>query len=445
MSVRAAAPIRRDTIVGVATGSPDGGVAIVRVSGSKAEAVGVALCGSVGEARHLAFRRLVLGDDQTAEAILAAWMPGPRSFTGEDVLELHIHAGARNVRRVLEACLNAGCVAAGPGDFTRRAFENGKISLDQAEGIAALIGAQTDAALDQAKRLVAGDLGREVEALRESLIRLRTEVEANLDFPEDVSAGDEMRWAKETEEVRGRLLQWLAGFEAGRRARERLRIVIAGPVNAGKSTLFNALLGRDRAIVADVPGTTRDYVEAEWDVGPYGAWLVDTAGLRDSDEAIEAEGINRSREQIESADLVLWVESATEDDDSNRPPTNGPPVLWIESKRDCGSQRLDWLGVRSDDEGQSIKALRSQVQTWFRGDQPTAWIGLARHRGRAEEAVEELHRAHMGLLIEAPLETVAFELSIAERRLGEITGRTALGPVGEDVLDRIFSEFCIGK
>lgn len=433
----------RTTLVGVATGTPDGGVAIVRVSGPRASAVLAGLGVDDPPApRRLVRRSLALASGQQEDG-LVAWMPGPRSFTGEDVVELHVHAGERNVRAVIEACLSSGATAAGAGDFSRRAFELGALSLDQAEGIAAVIGAQTDEALAQARRLAAGELGRGVEALREAVIGLRTEVEANLDFPEDVDDTHVQRWRGEVAEIREQLDRWLSGFEAGRRGRERARFVLAGPPNAGKSSLFNALLGRRRAIVADVPGTTRDYVEAEFGVGPHGAWLIDTAGLRGGAGTVEAAGIEMSREQVEQADLVLWVEAS--DAEPVERPDLGPTVLEVETKRDLGMRRPEAIGVTLDGGADGVEDVEAALRAWFARDQDRAWIGLARHRDRAAEALGALGRAAELMAEDSALEIIAFELGVTEARLAAITGQTQLGPVGDEILTRIFSTFCIGK
>lgn len=433
--------VERSTLVGIATGTPDGGVSVVRISGPRSFAVAEQLCGAAGPPRRLIRRKVTLGSGAFDDA-LVVWMPGPRSFTGEDVVELHVHAGARNVGAVVQACLAAGAEAAGPGDFSRRAFELGRLTLDQAEGVAALIGAQTEAALDQARRLIAGELGREVDRLREGLADLRAEVEANLDFPEDVDEGDTRRWIHEIDACIHDVRRWLGGFEAGRRAREKARVVLAGPPNGGKSSLFNALLGEARAIVADMPGTTRDYVEADLELGPYVAVLVDTAGLRETREQVESEGVARSRGQLDRADVVLWIESA-DAADAEESPASGAERLYVETKRDLGTRRPEWLGVSMPRHG--VDAIKLRLREWFEAGGSQAWIGLARHRERAAEAIEQLQAAASILREDGPLEAAAFELAAAELRLGEITGRSALGPIGEDVLDRIFSRFCIGK
>jgi tRNA modification GTPase len=425
------------TIVGVATGTPDGGVAVVRLSGSRAEAIAQALCGELPAARMLARRRLRLGDG--VEDALVVRMPGPASFTGEDVVELHVHAGARNVRSVVERLIGAGAVAAGAGEFSRRAFELGRLGLEQAEGIAALISAQTDAALEQARRLVAGELGREVDALAAEIHALRCEVEANLDFPEDVGAEDVLRWRGELAQFGGTLKMWLGRFEAGRRSRERPRVVLAGPPNAGKSAILNGLVGAPRVLVSAEPGTTRDYVEAELEVGGQVVILVDTAGLRVTGDALEDAGIARSREQIGGADLVVWIEAADSE------PIGAPAgdVLRVENKRDLGRRRPEWIGAVAVTGG--LDELRAALRSWVEGRVEQPWIGLARHRDRAADCVEALAEADAELEQGRPLELAAFHLGVAERRLAEISGRGGLGPVGEEVLASIFSRFCIGK
>jgi len=382
-------------------------------------------------------------------------MPGPNSFTGEDVVELHVHAGARNVEAVVSALLARGARAAGPGDFSRRAFESGRLGLEQAEGLAAIIGAQTEAALGQARRLAAGELGQHVERERQALVKLQAEIEANLDFPEDVDPGDLQRWNAEAKARREAVARWLRRFEAGRRARARARVVLAGPPNAGKSSLFNALLGRARALVAEAPGTTRDYVEAELEFSGYGCVLVDTAGLREGAEAVEREGVALSREQLEGADVILWVEAADElvreaegnDRDGQLGVVSGAEVLRVESKRDRGMRRPDWIGVTvvGESGGEGLDQLRAALIEWFRAGQEQAWIGLSRHRQRASEAVAAIDRALEQLQDDERLELVAFELGLAQARLGEITGRSAMGAMGEEVLAEIFSRFCIGK
>lgn len=429
------------TIVGVATGSADGGVAIVRLSGPTALSIARQRTGTLPPPRKLGRRRFAVGPGSVEDALVVQ-MPGPRSFTGEDVVEFHVHGGERNVAEIVASLLAAGATAAGPGDFSRRAFANGRLSLDQAEGIAALIAAKTDAAVEQARRLVVGELGAEIDRLCGSVGDLRTEIEANLDFVEDVEGGDEARWGREIAAVLETLGGWLRRFEAGRRARERSRVVLAGPANAGKSSLFNALLGRSRSLVHGAPGTTRDYVEAELELGGRTMILVDTAGIRGGvEDGVESAGIIHSRQQIGGADLVLWVEAA--DCEPQDEEVEGESIC-VESKRDLGARRHAWIGV-STSTGEGLETLRARLERWAAGDGEEPWIGLARHRDRAEEAMQALVEAQELFARAEPLELAAFQLAVAERRLAEVTGRSALGALGEDVLGRIFSRFCIGK
>ncbi|MEX1363636.1 MAG: GTPase, partial [Nannocystaceae bacterium] len=436
----------RQTLVGVATGRPDGGVAIVRLSGPRAVQLAAAVAGSMPPPRRLARRPIEVAGG--VEDGLVVSMPGPASFTGEDVVELHVHAGQRNVDAVVEALLERGAVAAGPGDFSRRAFELGRLSLDEAEGIAAIIGARTEAALQQARRLAGGELGREVEELRRGLVQLQAEIEANLDFPEDVDPGDVRRWQLQARAQRDAVAGWLDRFEAGRRARRPARVVLAGPPNAGKSSLFNALLGRGRALVSELPGTTRDYVEAQLQLGELDCVLVDTAGLREEGaEAVELAGVALSRDQMEGADVVVWVEAADAEAGATMVPSGGATVLRVESKRDVGTRRPHWLGVALPEGGDAcgLEELRGALREWLGHQVDDAWIGLQRHRDRAAEAVVALDAALDHLEDDERLELAAFELSAAQARLGEITGRSMVGPVGEEVLAAIFSRFCIGK
>lgn len=447
--------VERSTLVGVATGTPDGGVAVIRVSGPRARAIVEAVSGPLPRPRRLVRRAIAVegGGADAREDGLVVWMPGPRSWTGEDVVELHVHAGARNVDAVVRRLLAEGGAAAGPGDFSRRAFELGRMGLDEAEGVAAVIGAQTDAALDQARRLAAGQLGRGVETLRRELVTLRAEIEANLDFPEDVDPGDVERWRAEAGRIAARVGEWLRRFEAGRRARSKPRVVLAGPPNAGKSALFNALIGRPRALVAEVPGTTRDFVEATWAIDRYECTLVDTAGLREGAEAVERAGVALSRDQLVGADVVLWVEAADAEDaeepgvEQVRGWVGGATVVTIESKRDRGRRREQWLGVSvaPGAAGDGIEALRERLRVWFADGHDRAWIGLARHRARAAEAMTAVEEATAELGDDETLELAAFALGVAAGRLGEITGRSRLGAMGEEVLAEIFSRFCIGK
>lgn len=470
---RRSEPEQAPTIVAVATGTPDGGVAVLRISGPEAFSIAAACVrGSVPGDRVLRRRPIgpprgeladAEGDDAPLEDGLVVGMPGPASFTGEDVVELHVHAGRRNVEQLLGWLVAAGAAPAEAGAFTRRAFERGRLSLDQAEGIAALIGARTDAALAHARRLVAGELRREVVAVRDALHEVRLDLEGAIGFPDDVEEGEARAWAQRVRALGEQVDDWLSRFDAGRRARSRARVVLAGPPNAGKSALFNALVGRRRALVAEVAGTTRDYIEAELEFGPREATLVDTAGLRSTADSIEAAGVALTRDQVEGADLVMWVEAADAGDAEFGAASGAPhrgigrltelldgsgedaAVLCVESKRDLGTRRESWVGVSVEDAA-SVASLRSEIASRLGAEAEDGWIGLARHRDRASEARAALREAAQELDggLER-LEIAALPLMEAEARLEEILGSHRLGAVGEDVLRDIFSRFCIGK
>ncbi|TPV94978.1 MAG: GTP-binding protein [Myxococcales bacterium FL481] len=430
------------TLVGVATGTVDGGVAIVRVSGAGTrELVEGVLEGELAEPRRLVRRRLRLLSG--FEDALVVWMPGPRSFTGEDVVELHIHAGPANVEEVVEELLARGATAAGPGDFSRRAFERGRMSLDQAEGFAALIGAQSAAQAAMARRLCGGELGRAVDGLVARVREALLYVTAVIDFPEDVAESSARGQASAVADVAAELERWLAGFEAGRRQRMVPRVVLAGPPNAGKSALFNMLLGHGRAIVASQPGTTRDYLEQPLTIDGFRCLLVDTAGLRGRVGAVEQAGIERSREQMAGADVIIWVEAADEPDADDAPPP-GAAVLRVENKRDQGRRR-EWLGACATT-GAGRQDIEGWLRQWFRGPGGDApWVGLARHRDCAERSLSALKRARRQLEPDGELECAAVDLEEAVRHLDAIRGRGGGGAVGEAVLREVFGRLCIGK
>lgn len=456
----------RSTLVGIATGSPDGGVSIIRISGPDALAVATQVIdGSVPPPRHASVR-MIAGTDAAyigaggstgarSEEALIVYMPGPRSFTGEDVVELHVHAGERNVQEVMRWLISAGATPAGAGDFTRRAFEHGRLTLDQAEGIAAVIGAKTQAALEHGRRLMSGELTREVERVRDRLAALRAMVEGAIGFPEDLADEEVLQWRRRCEEIEQEVRAWLARFALGMRARSRLRVVLAGPPNAGKSALFNALVGASRAIVADLPGTTRDYVEVECEWCNKALTLVDTAGFRGARDAVEAAGVELSAEQVETADLVLWIRGMDQGEAELPEPLRArasTSVLLVAAKVDLlEAAALEALGTDpvaavSARSGFGIEDLKLMIVERLWGDTDGGWIGLRRHEARCREAVASLHDAGEELGKGAvALEIAALPLQEAQARLDAILGRSATGPVGARVLEEIFSSFCIGK
>lgn len=441
----------KDCIVGVATGTPDGGVAVIRLSGGRCSDVGASLLGPLPVPRVASLRRIVGQSGDALDDGLVLWMPGPASFTGEDVLELHIHAGHENVRQVLAACVNAGARPALAGEFSRRAFARGKMSLEQAEALPSLLGAQSEAELGRARRLLRGELGERVDAMSRELFTLRVEIEAHLDFPEDLSGEASERWAQHLRSQLSRLRGWLSSHRSQEDRGGRFRVALAGPPNAGKSSLFNALLQRQRSIVSQVAGTTRDFVEAPLRWSGLALDLVDTAGLRDDAGPVESAGIEMGCGEIEQADLVIWMQAAPSQSPTLPEILEGrSSLILVASKCDVAKVPEGWFGVsvRPGFEA-SVDVLRMRIEGWMREsalEVDQDWVGLARHAACVSAATDEIDAALVQLDQPEPaLEIVAFHLGSAGRSLGEIRGRDEFNPVGEEVLHAIFSSFCIGK
>ncbi len=334
-----ALPERSDTLFAPATGFGRAAVTVVRISGPAAGAALDTLAGRRPEPRRLSLRRLI--DPATGillDQALVAWLPGPGTATGEDMAELHLHGGTA-VRAAVLRALGAipDCRPAEAGAFTRRAFLNGRLDLTEAEGIADLIEAETEAQRVQALRQLEGALGRQVAAWRDTAIDLLASAEAALDFADEGDVDDSGLDAALTgraAELAQDIRKTLADGRRGERLREGFCVVLAGPPNAGKSTLLNALAGRDAAIVSDIPGTTRDAIEVRCDLGGLPVMLVDTAGLRETADPVEAEGVARTRRRIETADLVLRlipIDAPEPDRES------GPATLWVRTKADLAT------------------------------------------------------------------------------------------------------------
>lgn len=439
---------RHPTIYAVATGSCDGPVAIVRVSGSEVGAVARALWGgALPRPRRLVRRRLDLGAAGREDA-LVVFMAGPNSYTGEDVLELHVHGGAANVGAVLDR-LGAidGLEPAGPGAFTRRAFEAGRIGLSEAEGIAAVIGARTTTALAAARRTAEGVFGRSVETVRDAILRVAAHVEGTLDFPDDVTDGELAGWLDTVRGADERLQGFVRTAAGYRQLCGRPRVVFAGPPNAGKSSLVNAIVGRRRVLVSAEAGTTRDYVEAPAVIEGREVVLVDTAGVRAAAGcAVEAAGIEASAEQIAGADLVVWVEAGDALPAWVPPVVEGgeAPVVWVENKRDLASRRPTWVGASAVAEPGIGALCAAAARALGREALEVPFAVLERHVRRFEDArralADGLRGAQAGLW-----EVFAWELRQAVAALDAVLGRGGDGPVGQDVLAEVFGSFCIGK
>lgn len=446
-----------DTIFALSSGLPPAAIAVVRLSGGHAAAALAALNARLPQPRRAALRRLkdpASGD--LLDSALVLWLPGPATETGEDMAELHLHGGRAVIGSVLDALARMdGLRPAEPGEFTRRAFVNGRIDLTAAEGLADLIDADTEVQRRQAVRQMEGALGDLYEGWRADLLRSLAYLEAELDFSDEGDvpgslAGEARAGAGE---VLVAITRHLADGRRGERLRDGVRVVIAGPPNAGKSTLMNALARRDVAIVSARAGTTRDVIETHLDVAGYPVILCDTAGQRVAGDDIEEEGIRRARARLGEADLVLWLAAADEADGGDEfgwQPLPGQKVARVTSKWD---RVCDHPPVPALDE----RGLRLSVTRDWGLDALIGWIGAAaadlcapgegaamtraRHRAALEECRAALERFLAAAEAGAAGELQAEDLRLAARALGRITGRVDV----EDLLDIVFADFCIGK
>jgi tRNA modification GTPase len=452
----------RATIFALSSGRPPAAIAVVRVSGPRAGGALEKLIGRLPEPRKAALARV--RDPASGEVIdeaLALWFPAPRSETGEDVAELQLHGGQAVIAGVLDALATIeGCRPAEAGEFTRRAFENGRLDLTAVEGLADLIAAETPAQRRLAFRQLKGLIGDRAEAWRRRLIEALALVEARIDFsdegdvPEDL-VGPALHAAQQ---LRNEIASVLADGRRGERLRDGLVVAIAGPPNAGKSTLLNRLARREAAIVSPFAGTTRDVIEVHLDLDGYPVTLLDTAGIRDSAEPVEQEGVRRARKRAAAADLVLWVI----DPSAGGLAANGYPEnlanaeIWLVrnkidqiADRSCASaakssysefkftlsvSALTGFGMEA-----LTAALSAYAKAYFAATE-SAVITRARHRHALQETVAALDRALVRNHADRE-ELIAEDLRAAATTLGRLTGRVDV----EDILDVIFRDFCIGK
>ena len=440
-----------DTIAAIATPPGFGGVGVVRVSGTLAPDVARAVLGRLPAPRHATHASFLGAGGEPLDDGIALFFPGPRSYTGEDVLELQGHGGPVVMDLLLARCLELGCRPARPGEFTERAFLNGRLDLAQAEAVADLIEAGSAQAARSARRALDGALSRRVERLLETLTALRVSVEAALDFPdEDVDILREARVAEHLDELDRQLEALRTGAAQGVLLREGMRLVIAGRPNAGKSSLLNRLARREAAIVTHIPGTTRDVLRETVSLDGLPLHVVDTAGLRESEDPVEQEGIRRAWAEIESADAVLLViddslgEGAEEAAIRKRLPED-LPVIGVHNKIDLSGappgerEGRIYLSAATD---AGVDTLRAHLKARM-GYAGGEGLFLARRRHLDALARTRAHvRAARGAL-DAGLgvELVAEDLRLAQECLGEITGKVS----SDDLLGRIFATFCIGK
>ncbi|QQE74457.1 tRNA uridine-5-carboxymethylaminomethyl(34) synthesis GTPase MnmE [Brevibacillus composti] len=455
-----------DTIAAVATPMGEGGVAIIRVSGSEAiEIVDTIYRGkkklSTVDSHTIHYGHL--HDPKTGELVeevLVSVMRAPRTFTREDVVEVNCHGGIVSVERVLELILDSGARLAEPGEFTKRAFLNGRIDLSQAEAVIDLIRAKTDRAMKVALNQVEGRLSRMIRKLRQNLIEAMAHIEVTLDYPEhdveDVTQQLLMDKCLEVKEEIGRLLQTAS---QGKILREGLSTAIIGRPNVGKSSLLNSLVQEEKAIVTDVAGTTRDVIEEYVNVRGVPLRLIDTAGIRETEDIVEKIGVEKSRQLLQKADLVLLVlnynEPLTQDDYNIFEAVKGFQAILIVNKFDL-PQRIDLEEVKrhfpnqplimtSAKEETGIDLLEKAIaDTFFSGrvqQDDLTYVSNARHIRLLRQAEQATDEAIRGIEERMPIDMVQIDIKKAWELLGEVVGES----VGEDLIDQIFSQFCLGK
>jgi tRNA modification GTPase len=439
----------RAAIFALSSGRPPAAIAVVRVSGPRAADALTALCGKLPEPRRAALRRLRHPQSKAIlDEGLVLWFPGPNTETGEDLAELHLHGGRAVIAAVLaELAKLPGLRMAEAGEFTRRAFESGKLDLTAVEGLADLVFAETEAQRAQAMRQLSGALASRADAWREKLIGALALVEARIDFsdeadvPEDLVAPALQVARALADEIEAALRD----EHRGERLREGLTVAIAGPVNAGKSSLLNRLAQREAAIVSPYAGTTRDVIEVHLDLAGYPVTLLDTAGIRESDDPIEQEGVRRARARADGADLVLWVIDASAAEEQTPSDRNKSVSRWcVRNKVDllpAGSpapprQAFDVSAKSGVGIDRLVGAIAAYARDFFSSGE-SVLVTRERHRVALQQTLDSLRRATV-----APAdELIAEELRLAARALSRLTGRVDV----EDILDVIFRDFCIGK
>ena len=443
-----------DTIAAISTPAGEGAIALVRVSGADAIEVADRIfrgkekpSGFAPHVQH--FGDIVDEAERLIDQVMMSIHRAPASYTGEDLVEISCHGGALVSAKVLEVCLGAGARGARPGEFTERAFLNGKMDLTQAEAVIDLIRAKTDLALRSATEQLEGRLGEKIKMIRDALVGLVAHIEASIDFPEEGIAPDE------GQKLRGRLdlihaetLELLETADQGRILREGVRVVIYGATNAGKSSLLNRLLGYDRVIVSETHGTTRDTIEEMLNLGGVPIRLLDTAGLRTSADDLEREGIARTEKSLQTADLRLHIA----DRNVPKPPyfdervTNGNEIVLL-NKSDL-PENSDWKnfgGLRiSCVTGEGLPELKDEILARITKQnlRPESAVAInTRHRDCLRRALESCERARRAMNDGLEPEYVAVDLTDALRAVGEVIGEVDV----EQILDSVFSQFCIGK
>lgn len=439
--------VQRDTICALATGAPPSAISVIRLSGpSVIDIAERVLLRGIPEPRKAKLDKLMSSAGNEIDTGLMVFMPGPESYTGEDTLELSLHGGRVIVELALQALMKAGARLAEPGEFTRRAFEAGKLDLTRAEAVADLIEAESEAQHAQALKQMGGALAQTYEAWRLDLTECLALLEASIDFPDEEDAPEtvDAPVLQRLDTLKSNLNSALARGNISERIRDGFRIAIMGKPNAGKSTLLNRLVGREAAIVTEVPGTTRDIVEVRLVVGGYLILLSDTAGLRDTDDIVEAEGVRRALAARDSSDLRIWMYDVSEDFTESGQVQEGDILIAnkidLYPDRDVSRETLK-ISAKIDAD---ISRLEEEIISRLKAKQAEVSAPLltrARHRQGIERSLVKIERAQSMLASGFGAELVAEEVRIAAREIAGLTGNVEV----EAVLGAVFSSFCIGK
>jgi tRNA modification GTPase len=459
-----------DTIVAISTPLGEGGIGIVRLSGKSSLPIAekIFTCPAEKSLKDLKSHKVIYGHvrdpvtGQTVDEVLVTVMKAPRSYTREDIVEINCHGGMLPLKKTLELILAQGARLAEPGEFTRRAFINGRIDLSQAEAVLDLIRSRTDESRKIAMEQLQGGLSAEITALRDRLTDICANIEAYIDFPEDeIETASKSELSDLMKDISRELLSLLKTYEEARFFREGLSTAIVGRPNVGKSSLLNALIRKDRAIVTEIPGTTRDVIEEYLNIDGLPLRIMDTAGIRNSVDMAEKEGVARSLRSIETADLVIAIfdrsENLTDEDFEVIEKIKGkngiivlnkcdlPPLFGEDTISSClapfASRVLSISATRGDGLQELREAILNSCLKNWKEEREGVVVTNLRHKGAIEDARKSLDNALNALEGNQPIEIIAIELRDSLDRLGEIVGAVTT----EDRLNRIFNDFCIGK
>ena len=455
-----------DTIAAVATAMTASGIGIVRISGEEALEIAGRVYRSKGgkkdirkAASHTIHYGFIYDGEQLIDEVLVMIMKGPRSYTGEDTVEIDCHGGVLAMRKVLDAVIHAGARPAEPGEFTKRAFLNGRIDLSQAEAVMDVIQAQSEYALKSSMSQLKGSLLQSIENIRSDIIYQIAYIESALDDPEHISMeGYGQELAEVVKKEKEKLKRLIDSFSEGKMIREGIRTVIVGKPNAGKSSLLNCLVGEEKAIVTDIAGTTRDVLEETIVLQGISLKMMDTAGIRSTEDTVEKIGVERARTYAKEADLILYVvDTSTELDENDEEilellkekkaivllnKSDLTPVVTVEMLQKKTSQPIIPISARME---QGVDRLEEKIrEMFFQGDisfNDEVYITNVRHKNALEDAYASLTMVENSIAMEMPEDFFSIDLMSAYEALGSISGES----VGEDLVNEIFSKFCTGK